>query len=214
MISTELLILILINTIFFFVLIIKSIATETKSNTPGIESILKAETAILAIAFTQYALTFIIENSNVLDKDSNLFAQQLRYIDWLITTPLLLYTFWKLARTDGYTGGFEFLLVADIVMILAGMIAEFYTGKYHNNLFYWIGCLAYVIIFIEIIRIMNFYSDLGSNLNRKNLGWFFIFGWLIYPLAYFFNDNIKYILYSIGDFINKGVYSLFLYSVI
>lgn len=207
MISTELLVLILINTIFFFILIIKSIATESSKY----ESIFKAETAILGIAFTQYILTFTIENSNVLDKNVNLFAQQLRYIDWLITTPLLLYTFWKLARTDGYTGGFQYLLIAVIIMIIAGMIAEFKN----NNLFYWIGCLAYVVIFIEIVRIMNFYSsETNKNENRKNLGWFFIFGWLIYPIAYFFNDNIKYILYSIADFINKGIYSIYLYSVI
>jgi hypothetical protein len=69
-----LLIFVLINTVFFFILLFRSLF---QSEDKKYESIKNAEIAIFGVAFTQYALTFIIENSNVLDKDSNLFAQQL-----------------------------------------------------------------------------------------------------------------------------------------
>ena len=205
MISVELLILILINTVFFLVLIVKSIVSSTPQK---YENVTKAEIVILGIAFTQYFVTFIIENSNVLDEDSQLFAQQLRYVDWLVTTPLLLYTYWKLANVEGYTGDFALLFIADVVMIVCGAISEVYTkNKRIRLIFYGIGCLAYIYILIKIVDIMNFFKNKGQS-DRRNLGWFFIFGWLIYPLAYFFNDNLKFIIYSLGDFINKGVYSL------
>lgn len=211
MIPVQLLILVLINVVFFLVLLLKSVISTTDAK---YQTIRNAETAILGIAFTQYAVTFVLENSNVLEKDSQEFAQQLRYIDWLVTTPLLLYTFWKLAEIEGYGGDFALLFFADILMIICGIFAEiFFQNKPIAIWFYFLGCLAYILIIIKIVDIMNFFNNLNLK-SRKNLGWFFIFGWLIYPIGYFFSDNVKYSLYSIGDFINKGVYSLFLFDTI
>lgn len=205
MISGLLVIFLLINVIFFFVLLLKSIAN---SKDKKYESIQKAEVGILAIAFTQYAVTLVIENSNVLEKDSETFAQQLRYVDWLITTPLLLYTYWKLAEVEGYTGDLLPLIYADLWMIILGIIAEIFVKDFKIKLLCFIlSSLGYAFIIIKIIDIMNFFND--KNLKRqRNLGWFFIIGWLIYPIGFFFGDEVKYILYSIGDFINKGLYSI------
>jgi bacteriorhodopsin len=202
MIPITLIVCVLVNTIFFFVLLINSIATNKNIQ---YESIIKAETAIMAIACTQYALTFIIENSNVLDKDSELFAQQLRYFDWLITTPLLLYTYWKLAELEGYKSEFMLLLFADLIMIITGVIAEFWGSK----LLFVIGCLAYVYIIVKVLEIMNHFRNIGQE-NKRNLGWFFIFGWLIYPLGFYLNNELKFIAFSIADFVNKGIYSIML----
>jgi bacteriorhodopsin len=192
MISPYLLICVLINTIFLFVLLFKSLFSKENNK---YESIKNSEIAILGIAFTQYALTFIIENSSVLDKDSSLFAQQLRYFDWLITTPLLLYTFWKLAELEGYEGDFFLLFIMDIIMIVSGMIAEiFIENKITKFYLFGIGTIAYGIIFWKVIEIMKFLKNKNQT-NKKNLGWFFIFGWLIYPLAFFLNDEAKFIAY-------------------
>jgi hypothetical protein len=64
---------------------------------------------------------------------------------------------------------------------------------------------------------MKYYNE-NTNIDKAeskmNLGYFFIFGWLVYPIGYFFSDNAKYLVYSFGDFINKGLYSLALNSVI
>jgi bacteriorhodopsin len=211
MISQELLVLVLINTIFFFVLLIKNLVSSEKDK---YEQIKNAELAIFAIAFSQYGLTFIIENSNVLEKDSQLFAQQLRYFDWLITTPLLLFTYWKLAEVEGYEGDFFILFAMDLVMIIAGMIAEiFITDKNIKLLLYLIGVVAYGIIFWKVLQIMNFFTDKGMK-KEKNLGFFFLIFWNIYPLAFFLNDNAKFVIYSIGDFINKGIYSIYLGNII
>jgi bacteriorhodopsin len=211
MISPLLLACVLINTLFLFVLLIKTLfSTEDKKY----ESIRNSEIAILGIAFTQYALTFIIENSDVLEKDSSLFAQQLRYFDWLITTPLLLYTYWKLAEVEGYGGEYFLLFAMDMIMIICGMIAEIFVKDVSVKFWLFaIGTIAYGIIFWKILEIMNFFRDKGET-KKKNLGWFFIFGWAIYPLAFFLGDEAKFILYSFGDFINKGIYSIYLSEII
>jgi sensory rhodopsin len=205
MISVELLIFIVINAVFFFTLWIK---TLFKSVEKKYEMVEKAEMAILGIAFTQYVITFVIENSNVLEKDSEDFAQNLRYVDWLITTPLLLFTYWKLANLEGWNGDFVWLFFADIAMMIFGIFAEFFApNKKISILLYSIGCLAYVYIFIEIIRIMNFFNEKNQR-DKANIGYFFLIGWLIYPIGFFLSFESKFILYSIGDFINKGLYSI------
>jgi sensory rhodopsin len=210
MISVELLIFILINAIFFFTLWIK---TLFKSVLKKYEMVEKAEMAILGIAFTQYVITFVLENSNVLEKDSEDFAQNLRYIDWLITTPLLLFTYWKLANLEGWNGDFVWLFFADIAMMVFGIFAEFFApSKKISYLLFGIGCLAYVYIFIEIIRIMTFFNDKNQG-DKANIGYFFLLGWLVYPIGFFLPFESKFILYSIGDFINKGLYSIALQKV-
>jgi sensory rhodopsin len=204
MISVALLTTVLINTVFLLVRLLVLVNTEKDKK---FEAIVKAETAIISIAFTQYALTFIIENSNVLEKDSELFAQQLRYLDWLVTTPLLLYTFWKLANVYGYESDFILLFFADIVMILAGIVAEFTTSKTIAIISYLIGMVAYGIIIWKVVEIMNFFKR-EERFDERNLGWFFILGWAIYPIAFILPTEPKYILFSIADFINKGIYSI------
>ena len=211
MVSGELLIFVLINSIFFFILWIKTLLKNVSGKYQTIE---KAEMAILGIAFTQYVITFVIENSNVLEKDSEDFAQNLRYIDWLVTTPLLLFTYWKLANLEGWNGDFVWLFFADMVMMIFGIFSEFFApNKKISILLFSIGCLGYVYIFIEIIRIMHFFHDKQQE-NKANIGYFFLLGWLVYPIGFFLHFDSKFILYSIGDFINKGLYSISLQNVL
>lgn len=217
-VSFELNLTLLINAIFFLILLI---ANVSKSSDSLYNNVAKAEIVILGIAFTQYAITFVMENSNVLEKDSQEFAQQIRYIDWLVTTPLLLYTYWKLSEIDGYKSDFTLLLIMDLVMIVSGILSEIFVNhKTWKYVLYGIGMVAYGIIIWKIVEIMKYYNNSIENVSidkaesKMNLGYFFIFGWLVYPIGYFFNDNAKYLVYSFGDFINKGLYSLALNSVI
>jgi bacteriorhodopsin len=215
MISIELTLTLLINAIFFLILLIANVIKESESK---YNSISKAEITILGIAFTQYAITFVMENSNVLEKDSQEFAQQIRYIDWLVTTPLLLYTYWKLSEVDGYKSDFSLLLIMDLVMIIAGALSEIFVNhKTWKYILYGIGMVAYGIIIWKIVEIMKYYNDnpdIDKAESKMNLGYFFIFGWLVYPIGYFFNDNAKYLVYSFGDFINKGLYSIALINTL
>jgi bacteriorhodopsin len=119
-----------------------------------------------------------------------------------------------LANVDGYKDDFFLLFAMDVVMIVSGMIAEiFVKDKITKYVLFIIGTIAYVIIFWKILEIMNFYGDKRET-KKQRLGFYFLIGWLVYPLAFFFNDEFKFILYSFGDFINKGLYSISLNEII
>jgi len=68
-----------------------------------------------------------------------------RYIDWAITTPLLLLDLALLAGMDG--GHILMAIVADIIMILTGLFAAYGTeGTPQKWGWYAIACFAYIII--------------------------------------------------------------------
>lgn len=68
-----------------------------------------------------------------------------RYVDWSITTPLLLL---DLALVAGLNGGhIVMLIVADLVMVLTGLFAGFGTeGTSQKWGYYAIACIAYLVI--------------------------------------------------------------------
>ena len=201
----ELILITLINAIFFFTLTIRNVLKPSKQKYIEIYS---AEMAVTALVFFQYFTTFILDNSNVLHKDYELFAHQLKYADWVITTPLLLYTFWKFANIEGYTDSFTGLFWASIVMTFCAIIGEFTSPRLLI-----IAFIAFGVILFEIGEIMNFFWKNDKH-QLANLGWFFIVGWWIYPFAFFFQGATRYFIFGIADFINKGLFSVALNAFI
>jgi bacteriorhodopsin len=109
------------NTVAFGSVLVKEIMYDDK---PELMDVQKASAAILGIAFTQYAITTFIHRSNPI------VAQELRYIDWVATTPLLLYTYWRVAKRDGWDRAFYPLVASVVTMIIMGYIAEVTGNKY------------------------------------------------------------------------------------
>lgn len=193
-------------------------ATLMKFNTVGLVSVLvhelqtnleknvdiqKASTAILAIAGTQYTISAYLYGRYPK------LAEEIRYIDWILTTPLLLYTYWRLANVHGYESKFKYLAVAVILMIALGFMAE--NGDSRN--WFIISMIPYFYILYEILNIQKMFKEKKME-KHYSLGQFFIYGWAIYPAAFYAPDTFKYVLYSIGDFVNKGVYSIMLYNIL
>jgi len=69
-----------------------------------------------------------------------------RYVDWSITTPLLLLDLGLLA---GMSGGHMFMMiVADVIMVLTGMFAGFGSDKTPQKWgWYTISCIAFLFVF-------------------------------------------------------------------
>lgn len=190
--------LIQFNTVALLALLINELRTSLDRHV----DIQKASIAILGIAATQYAI------SGYLYSDHPKIAEDIRYIDWLFTTPLLLFTYWKLANVHGYQSDFSFLGVAVVSMVILGYMAEKQTSNY-----FVLSLVPYLYILYEIRKIQQMFREKGLD-KHSQLGNFFIFGWAVYPLAFYAPNSRKYVLYSIGDFVNKGVYSIMLYNVL
>jgi bacteriorhodopsin len=69
-----------------------------------------------------------------------------RYVDWTITTPLLLLDLGLLAGMSG--GHMIMMIVADIIMVLTGLFAAFGTEETAQKWgWYAISCIAFLFVF-------------------------------------------------------------------
>lgn len=165
-------------------------------------NILYYDRLILFIASLQYLFTSNINNK--------IKIQKLRYLDWFLTTPLLLLTFWSIAKRFGWNRSFINLLIPNMLMIISGYQAEFSNNKF---LFYIISILSLLFIFYEIRKITKFLYIVGFD--TRGLQYFFYLGWSFYGLNFINKDYYsQQIFYSLLDLINKVVYSIYLQIVI
>ena len=107
-----------------------------------------------------------------------------RYVDWAITTPLLLLDLCLLAGVDG---AHTFMaIVADLIMILGGLFAAF--GKEHTAQkwgWYGIGCVAYIFVIWHVgVHGRNTVKARGAKAGKLfgSLAAFTLVLWTIYPM--------------------------------
>ncbi|WP_456277955.1 bacteriorhodopsin [Bacillus sp. AK128] len=112
-----------------------------------------------------------------------------RYLDWVVTTPLLLLAlaltamFYQKDKDKTLIGA---LIGADVIMILTGLIADFSSG-YQKYLWYALGVIALLIILYIIwypLRKIAHSSgkDLGKHYKRTAL--YLTLFWIAYPTVW------------------------------
>jgi len=101
---------------------------------------------------TYHHIVETTQHEHVPDTTHDIYRQVFyaRYIDWCITTPLLLLDLGLLA---GMQGGYILMTItADIIMILTGLFAAFGSeGTPQKWGWYTIGCIAYLVILWHLI---------------------------------------------------------------
>lgn len=107
-----------------------------------------------------------------------------RYVDWSLTTPLLLL---DLALLAGLSGGHIFIaIVADIIMCLTGMFAAFGDEEGPSKWgWYAMACAAYLVLVWQLVyhgrstamarggKVGSFYAAIGG---------FTLLIWTVYPV--------------------------------
>ena len=151
-----------------------------------------------------------------------------RYIDWLITVPLLMIEFYLIlsAITKVPVGVFWRLLIGTLVMLVGGYVGEAgYVGVWPAFI---VGMLGWFYILYEIF--MGEASKINANQAPANVQSAFktmrlivTFGWAIYPLGYFFGylsgsdpvESMKSlnIVYNLADVLNKIAFGIIIWSV-
>ena len=140
---------------------------------------------------------------------------ELRYIDWLLTVPLLMVEFYLVlsAVTKVPARVFWKLLLGSIAMLGFGFAGE--TGMMGSTLAFILGILGWGFIVWEIFKGEASQINAGlSNVNVQNAyKWMLIcvtIGWSIYPIGYFMgymgggaDPATLNIVYNLADFINK-----------
>jgi bacteriorhodopsin len=151
-----------------------------------------------------------------------------RYIDWLITVPLLMIEFYLIlaAIAKVPTGVFWRLMIGTLVMLFGGYAGE--AGLMGVLPAFVIGMLGWAYILWEIFR--GEASKINANQAPANvqsafnlMRWIVTIGWAIYPIGYFFgyltssdpasSMNALNIIYNLADVLNKIAFGVIIWSV-
>jgi len=151
-----------------------------------------------------------------------------RYIDWLITVPLLMVEFYLILRAITAVSGGVFwrLMIGTLVMLAAGYMGE--AGYISAWLGFIVGIVGWAYILYEIFA--GEASKINANSAPKSVQSAFntmrlivIIGWAIYPTGYFFgylidsnpadSAAVLNIIYNLADVLNKIAFGLIIWNV-
>jgi len=151
-----------------------------------------------------------------------------RYIDWLITVPLLMIEFFLIlsAITKVPAGVFWRLMVGTLVMLIGGYLGE--AGYMPVLPAFIIGMAGWAFIIYEIylgeagkINADSAPVEVQSAFSAMRL--IVVFGWAVYPIGYFFgyltgagpeqSANALNVIYNLADLLNKVAFGLIIWSV-
>ena len=151
-----------------------------------------------------------------------------RYIDWLITVPLLMVEFYLIlaAITKVQSGIFWRLMIGTLVMLIGGYVGE--AGYLSAWPAFIIGMAGWAFILYEIFlgqagKISAVSAPPAVQSAFNTMRWIVTIGWAIYPLGYFFgyltganpadSANALNIIYNAADVLNKIAFGLIIWSV-
>lgn len=106
-----------------------------------------------------------------------------RYVDWSITTPLLLLDLCLLAGLSG--ANILVAIVADLIMILTGLFAAFGSNESQKWGWYAFGCIAYLVIVYQLAfngRTAAAGKDSKTKAFFGAIAGFTLILWTIYPM--------------------------------
>jgi bacteriorhodopsin len=146
-----------------------------------------------------------------------------RYIDWLLTVPLLMIEFYLiLAAITKVSGGiFWRLLIGTLVMLVPGYMGE--AGYINTTIGFVIGMLGWFYILYEIFageasKVAATQATPAVQKSYNLMKWTVTVGWSIYPIGYFFgymaggtDAATLNIVYNLADVVNKIAFGLFIW---
>ena len=155
---------------------------------------------------------------------------EFRYIDWILTVPLMCVEFYLLTKT-----GLSKMVSASIVMLVTGYFGEASVfsvfGSQSPAIWGLISGLAYFYIVNEVYQgdVAKAAKKAGKKIENANglLLKFVVIGWGIYPLGYLIgtadgqwysfmgglvDTDARDLVYNVGDAINKIGFGLVVWS--
>jgi sensory rhodopsin len=154
-----------------------------------------------------------------------------RYVDWLLTVPLMCVEFYLITKKAGAKIGLLWkLIAASVFMLVTGYIGEaIYPTEKQSWVWGFVSGLAYfyIVYLIWFGEVATLAKNAGAAVAKANktLAWFVLVGWAIYPIGYIAGtagglfgfrvlEGVSLdIVYNIGDAINKIGFGLVIYAL-
>ena len=148
-----------------------------------------------------------------------------RYIDWLITVPLLMVEFYLILRaiTNVSQGIFWRLMIGTLVMLIGGYAGE--AGYIGTTFGFVIGMLGWAYILYEVFageasKVVASEASASVQSAFSTMRWIVTIGWAIYPIGYFMgymngavSDESLNIIYNVADVWNKIAFGVIIWNV-
>jgi bacteriorhodopsin len=154
-----------------------------------------------------------------------------RYVDWLLTVPLMCVEFYLITRKAGAKLSLLWkLIAASVFMLVTGYIGEaIYPTETQSWIWGFVSSIGYFYIvyliwFGEVAQLADKAGEAVRKANRA-LAWFVLVGWAIYPIGYIagtagglfgvpvLSGLSLDVVYNIGDAINKIGFGLVIYAL-
>ncbi len=154
---------------------------------------------------------------------------QYRYIDWILTVPLMCVEFYLILKAFGAGTGLLWKMIGySLLMLIAGYLGE---TAFRSSSVIWgiISTVGYVGIVYEVWfgsarRMANASNDPVLQKAFNALCWFVLAGWAIYPIGYMAIETDGWLrgvidvknmdlIYNIGDAVNKIGFGLVIYGL-
>ena len=148
-----------------------------------------------------------------------------RYIDWLITVPLLMIEFYLILRAITAVSGGVFwrLTIGTLIMLIGGYLGE--AGYINVTVGFIIGMAGWAYILYEIFageagKVASDEAPASVKSAYSTMRWIVTIGWAIYPLGYFFGymaggasmESLN-IIYNLADVLNKIAFGVIIWNV-
>ena len=154
--------------------------------------------------------------------DNNVIASQ-RYFDWLITTPIMLYSTIlfieyenpknkdKIVTIDSINSEYSNEILT-ILLFNMGMLIFGYLGEIQLLNKYISISVGFIFFGLSFYKIWEVFAQTSQT--SKNLYFFLLFFWGLYGIAAVYPVIPKNIMYNILDLFSKNFYGLFIFYLI
>ena len=170
---------------------------------PYVRHIMNIETAVSMVAGLVYGMFMEhYKRPNFSIKD----VMPLRYLDWSITTPLILLTvilFYNHTRGTADWKVFACIVALDWAMLYAGYLGE--TRHIDKWLGFGVSC-AFFIAMLWLLWTMSY-----NHGESMVVFWAITIIWSFYAIAYLLEEEEKNIIYNILDIFSKAIFGVILW---
>jgi bacteriorhodopsin len=175
----------------------------------AVRHILNLETSVSLIAGFVYGIFIERLKSGALKLDD---VTKLRYIDWSITTPLLLLVLLLFVSFESKSrvsfGFYSLIVLVNWIMLAVGYAAETESITRRNGLIFGFGAYA-VLLFL--IWSQCLYGGYDINSHTKLVFVAFAIIWGTYGIAFMLEPESKNIAYNTLDMISKVFFGIFMW---
>merc|ERR1712026_381134 len=182
-----------------------------KSENNSIEMLTFFITAIATCAYLTMASGY-----GVLDNHTRQPFYYARYIDWLFTTPLMVWDLMELSDSDPMH---IFVVVGlDVLMIVCGIVGCLLIEHGIRWGFFILGCIFFAMVCKELLAGLNRGPSAAQGVN-KSATYLTVISWTCYPIVWALCEgsdvvsvNVAALLYCVMDVVAKCVFGIIIVS--